>query len=112
MMMNQSDILEQIYRVITTAPEILTPPFIEQLLIQVLPLAESDADNDTLEDAINALYRHFKDDREKIKALYRKSLDSAQPEKNSDYPRLTNDDDVIKKLKKLEASLQKRLNKN
>ena len=42
MMMNQSDILEQIYRVITTAPEILTPPFIEQLLTQVLPLAESE----------------------------------------------------------------------
>jgi hypothetical protein len=49
MMINQPDILNQIYRVITTTPQILTADFIEELLTTVLPIAESNVDNDTLE---------------------------------------------------------------
>ena len=70
--MNEVDILSQIYNAITTAPTILTPAFIEQLLTQILPLAESGADNDTVEEAINALYKQFREVRDKIKILNRK----------------------------------------
>ncbi len=38
-------ILSEICNAITKAPEILTPPFIEELLKTVLPIAESDADD-------------------------------------------------------------------
>lgn len=112
MMMNQPDILNQIYRVITTSPQILTPDFIEELLTTVLPIAESNVDNDTLENVINLVYCKFRDDRNKIKDLYRKSFDSAKPEKNPDYATLINQDDARERLKRLEASLQKRLKQN
>lgn len=106
--MNEADILSQIYAAITTAPEILTPPFAEQLIARVLPLAESDADNDTVEDAINAIYRQFTDVRNQIKLVNRKSLDDAEAEVTPGYDTLTN---TYPDLKKLEAELKKRIQK-
>jgi hypothetical protein len=104
--MNEADILSQIYTAITTAPEILTPPFIEQLIADVLPLAESDADSDTVEDAINEIYRQFKDVRDKIKALKRKNLDDAEAEIAPGYETIINNHPDIKKL---ETILKKRI---
>ena len=106
--MNEVDILSQIYNAITTAPAILTPPFIEKLLAEVLPLAESGADNDTVEDAINKLYREFKDVRDAIKLLNRKNLDDAPAEVTPGYETLINTYPDIKKLKE---SLKKRTDK-
>ena len=102
-------ILSEIYQAITTAPEILTPQFIKELLAQVLPLTESDADNDAVEDAINALYRQFKDIRNEIKALKRKSFDDDEPEITPGYETLTNH---YPDIKKLELSLKKRIDKD
>ena len=101
--MNEVDILFQIYNAITTAPAILTPPFIEKLLAEVLPLAESDADNDTVKKAINTLYKEFTDVRDQIKSLTRKSLDNAEAESGEDYATVNNIYPNIKKLKKLQA---------
>jgi hypothetical protein len=112
--MNEVDILSQIYNAITTAPTILTPAFIEQLLTQILPLAESDADNDTVEEAINALYKQFREVRDKIKILNRKNLDDAEAEVTPGYETVINTYPDIKKLEKLEklkASLKKRIDK-
>ena len=106
--MNEVDILSQIYNAITTAPTILTPAFIEQLLTQILPLAESDADNDTVEEAINALYRQFRELRDKIKILSIKNLDDAKAEVTSGYETLIN---KYPDIKKLEARLKKRIDK-
>ena len=106
--MNEVDILSQIYNAIITAPTILTPAFIEQLLTQILPLAESGADNDTVEEAINALYRQFREMRYKIKSLIRKHLDDAKPEVTPGYETLIN---TYPDIKKLEASLKKRIDK-
>lgn len=103
---NEADILSQIYAAITTEPTILTPPFVEELITKILPLAESDADNDTVEDAINLLYRQFKDVRDKIKALKRKNLDDAEPEITPGYETITNN---YPDIKKLEAHLKKRI---
>ena len=103
---NEVDILSQIYAAITTAPTILTPPFIEELITKILPLAESDANNDTVENAINLLYRQFKDVRDKIKALKRKNLDDAEPEVTPGYETLTNN---YPNIKKLEANFKKRI---
>jgi hypothetical protein len=107
--MNEVDILSQIYNAITTAPTILTPAFIEQLLTQILPLAESDADNDTVEEAINALYKQFREMRDKIKSLKRKNLDDAEAEVTPGYETLSYPDST--KLEKLKASLKKRIDK-
>jgi uncharacterized coiled-coil DUF342 family protein len=107
--MSQADILCQIYGAITTAPEILTPPFIEQLLAKVLPLAESDVDNDAVEEAINELYRQFKDVRDKIKALKRKSLDDYDAISTPGYETIINQ---YPNLNKLKESLKKRIKNN
>ncbi|MBD1884534.1 hypothetical protein [Microcoleus vaginatus] len=112
--MSEVDILSQIYNAITTAPTILTPAFIEQLLTQILPLAESGADNDTVEEAINALYKQFREVRDKIKILDRKNLDDAEAEVTPGYETLINISPNLKKLedlKKLEANLKKRIDK-
>ena len=106
--MNEVDILSQIYNAITTAPTILTPAFIEQLLTKILPLAESDADNDTVEEAINALYRQFREMRDKIKVLSRINLDDAKAEVTPGYETLIN---KYPDIKKLEARLKKRIDK-
>ena len=106
--MNEVDILSQIYNAITTAPTILTPAFIEQLLTQILPLAESDADNDTVEEAINALYKQFRELRNEIKILRRKNLDDVEAEVTPGYETLIN---TYPDIKKLEASLKKRIDK-
>ncbi|MEG4115624.1 MULTISPECIES: hypothetical protein [unclassified Microcoleus] len=106
--MNEVDILSQIYNAITTAPTILTPAFIEQLLTQILPLAESGADNDTVEEAINALYRQFREVRDKIKSLIIKNLDDAEAKVTPGYETLIN---TYPDIKKLEARLKKRIDK-
>jgi uncharacterized coiled-coil DUF342 family protein len=106
--MNELDILSQIYNAITTAPTILTPAFIEQLLTQILPLAESGADNDTVEEAINGLYKQFREVRDKIKSLNRKNLDDAKAEVTPGYETLIN---TYPDIKKLEARLKKRIDK-
>ena len=109
--MNEVDILSQIYNAITTAPTILTPAFIEQLLTQILPLAESGADNDTVEEAINALYKQFREVRDKIKILNIKNLDDAEAKVTPGHETLINTYPDIKKLEKLTASLKKRIDK-
>lgn len=106
--MNQVHILSQIYLAITTAPEILTAPFIEQLLTHVLPLAESEADDDAVEDAINKIYRQFTDVRNKIKALKCKSIDDYEATSTPGYTTITNNYPDIKKLEKiLKTRIQK-----
>ncbi|MCY7381337.1 MAG: hypothetical protein LH628_01885 [Microcoleus sp. CAN_BIN18] len=104
--MNEVDILFQIYNAITTAPAILTPPFIDKLLAEVLPLAESGADNDTVETAINKLYKEFTKVRDDIKGLKRKNLDDAEPEITPGYETVTNE---YPDIEKLEANLKKRI---
>ena len=104
--MNEVDILSQIYNAITTAPAILTPPFIEKLLAEVLPLAESGADNDTVEDAINKLYKEFRDIRDAIKCLTRKNLDDVEAEITPGYETVKNE---YPDIEKLEANLKKRI---
>ena len=89
-------------------PPILTPAFIEQLLTQILPLAESGADNDTVEEAINALYKQFREVRDKIKILNIKNLDDAKAEVTPGYETLIN---TYPDIKKLEARLKKRIDK-
>jgi hypothetical protein len=106
--MNEVGILSQIYNAITTAPTILTPAFIEQLLTQILPLAESGADNDIVEEAINALYRQFTKVRDEIKILNIKKFDDAEAEVTPGYETLIN---TYPDIKKLEASLKKRIDK-
>jgi hypothetical protein len=106
--MNEVDILSQIYNAIITAPTILTPAFIEQLRTKILPLAESGADNDTVEEAINALYRQFREMRDKIKSLTIKNLDDAKAKATPGYETLIN---TYPDIKKLEASLKKRIDK-
>ena len=99
-------ILSEIYTAITTAPEILVeaPDFTKQLITKILPLANSDADNDTVKRAINQLYCQFEDIRDQIKALHRKNLDDAEPEPG--YATLTNEYPDIEDLK---AELEKRI---
>jgi len=104
--MNEVDILFQIYNAITTAPAILTPPFIDKLLAEVLPLAESGADNDTVETAINKLYKEFTKVRDDIKGLKRKNLDDAEAEITPGYETVTNE---YPDIEKLEANLKKRI---
>ncbi|MEG5000231.1 hypothetical protein [Microcoleus sp. B4-D4] len=86
----------------------MTPPFIERLLAEVLPLAESGADNDTVEDAINTLYKQFKDVRDAIKNLVIKNLDDVEAEATPGYETIVN---TYPDIKKLEASLKKRIDK-
>ncbi|MEG3844729.1 hypothetical protein [Microcoleus sp. herbarium14] len=69
-------------------------------------MAESGADNDTVENTINALYSQFKDVRNKIKLLIRKNLDGAEPEVTPGYETVTN---TYPDIKKLEANLKKRI---
>ena len=111
--MMKSVILLEIYNAITTAPEILTPPFIEELLKTVLPLAESDADEKVVKEAINKVYRNFTEVRDRIGDV-RKNLDDAEAEVTPGYETLINTYPDIKKLEKLEklkASLKKRIDK-
>jgi len=105
--MMKSEILWEIYKVITTAPEILTPPFIEELLKTVLPLAESDGDDKVVKEAINKLYRNFTEVRDRIGDV-RKNLDDAKAEVTPGYKTLIN---TYPDIKKLEASLKKRIDK-
>jgi len=105
--MMKSEILWEIYKVITTAPEILTPPFIEELLKTVLPLAESDADDKVVKEAINKLYRNFTKVRDKIGDVT-KNLDGAEAKVTPGYETLIN---TYPDIKKLEASLKKRIDK-
>lgn len=105
--MSQSiTILSEIYTAITTAPEILVEAsdFTKQLITKILPLANSDADNDNVEEAINQLYRQFKNIRDQIKALHRKNFDDDEPEPG--YDTLTNEYPDIEDLK---AELEKRI---
>jgi ABC-type transporter Mla subunit MlaD len=105
--MMKSEILLEIYKVITTAPEILTPPFIEELLKTVLPLAESDADDKVVKEAINKLYRNFTKVRDRIGDVT-KNLDNAEAKVTPGYETLIN---TYPDIKKLEASLKKRIDK-
>ena len=105
--MMKSVILLEIYKVITTKPEILTPPFIEELLKTVLPLAESDADDKVVKEAINSLYRNFTEVRDRIGDAI-KHLDDAKAEVTPGYETLIN---TYPDIKKLEASLKKRIDK-
>lgn len=105
--MMKSVILLELYNAITTAPQILTPPFIEELLKTVLPLAESDADDKVVKQAINNLYRNFTEVRDKIGAS-RKNLDDVAAEATPGYETLVN---TYPDIKKLEASLKTRIDK-
>jgi len=105
--MIKSVILWEIYKVITTAPDILTRPFIQELLETVLPLAESDADDKVVKEAINNLYRNFTEVRDRIRDVT-KNLDDAKPEVTPGYETLIN---TYPDIKKLEASLKKRIDK-
>jgi hypothetical protein len=105
--MMKSVIFLEIYKAITTNPEILTPPFIEELLKTVLPLAESDADDKVVKEAINNLYRNFPEVRDRIIDV-RKNLDDAEAEVTPGYETLIN---TYPDIKKLEASLKKRIDK-
>lgn len=105
--MMKSVIFSEIYNAITTAPEILTPPFIEALLKTVLPLAESDADDKVVKAAINNLYQNFTEVRDLIGNV-RKNLDNAEAEVTPGYETLIN---TYPDIKKLEASLKKRIDK-
>jgi uncharacterized coiled-coil DUF342 family protein len=101
-------ILLEIYDAITEAPEILTSEFIDTLLKIVLPIAESDADNKAVTQAINNLYQDFPEVRDQIKKRHRKNFDDAEPQISPGYETLTNN---YPDIKKLEASLKKRLEK-
>ena len=101
-------ILSEICNAITKAPEILTPPFIEELLKTVLPIAESDADDKVVKKAINKLYQNFPEVSEQIANLTRKNLDDAEPEVTPGYETLTNN---YPDIKKLEANFKKRIQK-
>lgn len=105
--MTKSVIFSEIYDAITTSPQILTPPFIEELLKTVLPLAESDADDKVVKEAINKLYRNFTDVRDLIGNV-RKNSDDAEPEVTPGYETLIN---TYPDIEKLEASLKKRIDK-
>lgn len=103
--MTKSVIFSESYDAITTNPQILTPPFIEELLKTVLPLAESDADDKVVKKAINNLYRNFTEVRDRIGDV-RKNLDDAEAEVTPGYETLVN---TYPDIKKLEASLKKRI---
>ena len=105
--MTKSVIFSEIYDAITTSPQILTQPFIEELLKTVLPLAESDADDKVVKKAINNLYRNFTEVRDLIGNV-RKNLDDAEPEVRPGYETLIN---TYPDIKKLEVSLKKRIDK-
>ena len=105
--MMKSVIFLEIYNAIITKPEILTPPFIEELLKTVLPLAESDADDKVVKEAINNLYRNFTEVRDRIGDVI-KNLDDAKAEVTPGYETLIN---TYPDIKKLEASLKKRIDK-
>ena len=100
-------ILSEICNAITKYPKILTPPFIEELLKTVLPLAESDADDKVVKEAINKLYRNFTEVRDRIGDV-RKNLDNAKAEVTPGYETLIN---TYPDIKKLEAILKKRIDK-
>ncbi|HAT14778.1 MAG TPA: hypothetical protein DCS91_15450 [Microcoleaceae bacterium UBA11344] len=104
--MKKTMILSELYNAITTAPAILTFPFVEQLLAKVLPLAESDADNKAVKQAINKLYRNFPEVAKQIANLTRKNLDDEKPEVTPGYETLTN---TYPDIKKLEANLKIRI---
>jgi hypothetical protein len=100
----------EIYKAITTAPQVLTPPFIDELLKTVLPISESEADDKVVKQAINNLYQKFPAVRDQIKFLIaKKNLDDAEAEIIPGYETLTNN---YPDIKKLEASLKKRIKNN
>ena len=97
-------ILSEIYNAITEAPEILTPPFIEELLKTILPIAESDATNKVVKEAINQVYQNFPEVRDQIATI--RNLDDAKSEVTPGYDTLTN---TYPDIKKLEANLKTRI---
>ncbi len=99
-------ILSEIYNAITEYPNILTAPFIEELLKTVLPIAESDATDKAVKEAINQVYQNFPEVAEQIANLTRKNLDDAEPEVTPGYDTLTNN---YPDIKKLEENLKKRI---
>jgi len=102
-------ILLEIYNAITEAPEILTPEFIDALIKNVLPVAESDADDKVVKQAINHLYQDFPEVSVQISNMLRKSFSNAKAEigdqtAGNTYP----DNPGIDRLK---ASLKSRIQK-
>ena len=97
-------ILSEICNAITKAPEILTPPFIEELLKTVLPIAESDATDKAVKEAINKVYQNFPEVRDQIATL--RNFDDAESEVTAGYETVTN---TYPDIKKLEANLRKRI---
>jgi cytochrome c oxidase assembly factor CtaG len=107
--MMKTMILLEIYKAITTAPQVLTPPFIDELLKTVLPISESEADDKVVKQAINNVYQKFPEVMLQIKALMRKNLDDAVAEHIPGYETVTNS---YPDIKKLEKSLKKRIQNN
>ena len=101
-------ILSEICNAITKYPKILTPPFIEELLKTVLPIAESDATDKAVKEAINKVYQKFSEVAEQIANLTRKNLDDAKAEVAPGYETLIT---TYPDIKKLEAILKKRIDK-
>ncbi|WP_293341288.1 hypothetical protein [Microcoleus sp. CAWBG58] len=99
-------ILSEIYNAITQYSNILTQPFIEELLKTVLPIAESDATDKAVKAAINQVYQNFPEVAEQIANLTRKNLDDAEAEVTPGYETITNN---YPDIKKLEAHLKKRI---
>ena len=99
-------ILSEIYNAITEAPEILTPPFIEELLKTILPIAESDATDKAVKEAINKVYQNFPEVRDQIATI--RNLDDAESDVTPGYETVTN---TYPDIKKLEANFKKRIQK-
>ena len=78
------------------------------MLLNFHSLAESGADNNTVEDAINKLYREFKDIRDAIKLLTKKSLDDVEAEVTPGYETAKNEYPDIEKLEANYASIENR----
>ena len=71
-----------------------------------MPIAESDATNKVVKEAINKVYQDFPEVAKDIANLTRKNLDDAEPEVTPGYETLTN---TYPDIKKLEANLKKRI---
>ena len=71
-----------------------------------MPIAESDATDKAVKEAINKVYQNFPEVSEQIANLTRKNLDDAESEVTPGYETVTN---TYPGLKKLEANLKKRI---
>ncbi|TAG93997.1 MAG: hypothetical protein EAZ18_10875 [Oscillatoriales cyanobacterium] len=71
-----------------------------------MPIAESDATDKAVKEAINKVYQNFPEVAEQIANLTRKNLDDAEPEVTPGYETITNN---YPDIKKLEAHLKKRI---